>query len=63
MLVDALNKFTDIEEIGIGNLDEVSKRYRIKRNILFVELLRKKIRSQSRLDLLAIREVIGKTAK
>lgn len=62
-LVDALNKFSDIEEIGIGDLDEVSKRYLVKRNILFVEPLRKKIRSQSMLDLLAVREVIGKTVK
>jgi len=63
MLVDALNKFSDIEEIGIGDLDEVSKRYLVKRNILFVEPLRKKIRSQSMLDLLAIREIISKTVK
>ena len=57
-LVDSLKKFADVEEIGINEIDEVSKRYLVKKNILFVEPLRKKIRPQSRLDLLSLREAV-----
>ena len=57
-LVDSLKRYVDVDELGINDLDEVSKRYLMDRNILFVDPLRKGIRPQSQLDLLAIREVL-----
>ena len=40
------------------SLMEISKAFLVKKNILFVDLLRKLIASQSKLNLLAIREVM-----
>jgi hypothetical protein len=42
----------------MNEVDEISKEFLVKKNILFVDPLRKMILPQSRLDLLAIREVI-----
>jgi len=57
-LVGALNKFVDRETIDMNEVDEISKEFLVKKNILFVDPLRKMILPQSRLELLAIREVI-----
>jgi len=57
-LVSALKMFVKREEIGMNEVDEVSKRYLVKENILFVDPLMAMIAPQSRLDLLAIREVM-----
>ena len=57
-LVDSLKRYADVDELGINDLDEVSKRFLVDGNILFVDPLRKGIRPQSQLDLLAIREVL-----
>jgi len=43
----------------MNEVDEISKAFLVKKNILFVDPLRKMIKPQSRLDLLAIREVIA----
>ncbi len=48
-LVDSLKKFADAEEIGINELNEVSKRYMVKENILFVEPLRKRTKEKNKL--------------
>jgi AAA+ ATPase superfamily predicted ATPase len=46
------------DEIGMNEVDEVSKRYLVKENILFVDSLTTMMKPQSRLNLLAIREVM-----
>ena len=61
-LIYSLNKFMNADEVEISAIDEVSKRYLVRKNILFVEPMRRRIRPQSRLDLLAIREVLSETA-
>jgi len=58
-LVGALKKFVDRETINMNEVDEISKAFLVKKNILFVDPLRKMIKPQSRLDLLAVREVIA----
>ena len=57
-LASALKMFTVHDEVGMDEMDEVSKRYLVKENILFVDPLTKMIKPQSQLDLLAIREVM-----
>ena len=59
-LVSALKMFVSREEIGMNEVDEVSKRYLVKENILFVDPLTTMMKPQSRLDLSAIREVMRK---
>jgi AAA+ ATPase superfamily predicted ATPase len=58
-LVGALKKFVDRETIDMNEVDEISKAFLVKKNVLFVDPLRKMILPQSRLNLLAIREVMG----
>ncbi len=58
-LVESLKKFVDRETIDMNEVDEISKAFLVKKNILFVDPLRKTILPQSSLDLLAIREVIA----
>ncbi len=43
----------------MNEVDEISKTFLVKKNILFVDPLRKLIAPQSKLNLLAIREVIN----
>ena len=57
-LVEALKTFVSRDEIGMNEVDEVSKRYLVKENILFVDPLTTMMKPQSRLNLLAIREVM-----
>jgi AAA+ ATPase superfamily predicted ATPase len=57
-LVSVLKMFVSREEIGMNEMDEVSKRYLVKENILFVDPLTAMIAPQSRLDMLAVREVM-----
>ena len=57
-LVSTLKMFVSREEIGMNGVDEVSKRYLVKENILFVDSLTAMMKPQSRLDLLAIRAVL-----
>ena len=58
-LVSSLKMFAINEEVSTNEMDEISKRYLVKENILFVDPLTRMIKPQSRLDLLAIREVIA----
>ena len=57
-LVSALKMFVTREEIGMNEVDEVSKRYLVKQNILFVDPLSKTLKPQSKLNLLAIRDAM-----
>ncbi len=62
-LVEVLNMFVSRDEIGMNEVDEVSKRYLVRENILFVDPLRKLMKPQSRTTLLAIREVVKNLSK
>ncbi|MFQ6071420.1 MAG: ATP-binding protein [Methanosarcinales archaeon] len=57
-LVEALKTFLSRDEVGMNEVDEVSKRYLVKKNILFVDPLTNMMKPQSRLNLIAIREVM-----
>ncbi|MFQ6062053.1 MAG: hypothetical protein ACE5J9_02625 [Methanosarcinales archaeon] len=57
-LIDALKYFVERDEIDMNEVDEISKAFLVKKNVLFVDLLKKIIKPQSKLDLLAIREII-----
>ncbi|PXF62221.1 MAG: ATP-binding protein [Candidatus Methanogaster sp.] len=59
LIIDVLKMFLDEEEIDMWSIDEISKRYLVKNNILFIDPDMGIIKPQSRLDLLAIREVMG----
>jgi AAA+ ATPase superfamily predicted ATPase len=56
-VIDALNSFSDIEykSYEMLNIEEI---YLVKRNILFVDAVRGVLKPQSKLDLLAVREVM-----
>jgi len=58
-LVEVLESFAACEAIGMNEVDEISKTFLVKKNVLFVDPLTKMIKPQSRLDLLAIRDVMG----
>ena len=57
-IVCALKMFPDEEEIDMWSIDEISKHYLVRNNILFLDPDRGIIKPQSRLDMLAIREVM-----
>ena len=61
LIIDVLKMFLDEEEIDMWSIDEISKRYLVKNNILFIDPDMGIIKPQSRLDLLAIREVMRAT--
>ncbi|HDN65371.1 MAG TPA: ATP-binding protein [Methanosarcinales archaeon] len=58
-LVSVLEMFISRDEVGADEIDEISKRYLVKENILFADPLTKMIKPQSQLDLLAIRDVVA----
>ncbi|MCD6206584.1 MAG: ATP-binding protein [Methanosarcinales archaeon] len=58
-IVCALKMFPDEEEIDMWSIDEISKHYLVRNNILFLDPDRGIIKPQSRLNLLAIREVMS----
>ena len=60
-LVDILSKFADAEYIEDEGLNRPAKYFLIKGNILFMNPTRGIIKPQSRLDLLAIRELIKRS--
>lgn len=57
-LASALKMFVTRSEIGMNEVDEISKRYLVKENVLFVDLLTTMMRPQSRMNLLAVREMM-----
>jgi len=58
-LISTLKMFAIDDAVGVDGIDEISKRYLVKENILFVDLLTNMIKPQSQLDLLVIRDVVG----
>ncbi len=57
-LIKVLKKFENSETISVKECDEISKAFFVNRNILFVDSKKNIIKSQSRVDLLAIREIL-----
>ena len=57
-LVDTLKRFVERDEIDMGEVDEISTAFLVKKNILFVDPLTMMMKPQSRLNLLAVREVM-----
>ncbi|PXF60221.1 MAG: ATP-binding protein [Candidatus Methanogaster sp.] len=57
-IICALKMFLDEEEIDMWSIDEISKHYLVRNNILFLDPDRGIIKPQSRLNLLAVREVM-----
>jgi len=57
-LIKVLKKFEKSETISVKECDEISKAFFVNRNILFVDLKKNIIKSQSIVDLLAIREIL-----
>jgi len=58
IIVDLLKIFLSEEEIDMWSIDEISKHYLVKNNILFLDPHTGVIKPQSRLNLLAIRDVL-----
>ncbi len=58
-LVDALKHFDTQDELDMDCVDEISTAFLVEKNVLFVDPVRNIIKPQSRLNLLAIREVIS----
>ncbi|PXF60261.1 MAG: ATP-binding protein [Candidatus Methanogaster sp.] len=58
-IVCVLKMFSDEEKIDMWSIDEISKYYLVRNNILFLDPDRGIVKPQSWLDLLAIREVIA----
>ncbi|CAD6492586.1 MAG: putative ATP-binding protein [Candidatus Argoarchaeum ethanivorans] len=56
-VIDALNSFSNIESKSYEMLS-IEEIYLVKRNILFVDAVRGVLKPQSKLDLLAVREVM-----
>ncbi|MHC1575087.1 MAG: ATP-binding protein [Candidatus Methanogasteraceae archaeon] len=57
-LVDTLKRFVERDGIDMGEVDEISTTFLVKKNILFVDPLTMMMKPQSELNLLAIREVM-----
>ncbi len=57
-LASVLKMFMTRSEIGMNEVDEISKRYLVKENILFIDPLTTMMKPQSRMNLLAIQEVM-----
>ncbi|CEG11496.1 conserved hypothetical protein [groundwater metagenome] len=59
LLNGTLNKFGERPYINTMEADEITKTYLAKQNILFVDPVFNIIKPQSKIDLLAIREILG----
>ncbi len=59
LLNGTLNKFGERPYINTMEADEITKTYLAKQNILFVDPVFNVIKPQSKIDLLAIREILG----
>ncbi|RLI87085.1 MAG: ATP-binding protein [Archaeoglobales archaeon] len=57
-VVSALRDVAKDEVLG-DTIDEIAKRFLVRENILFFDLLKTILRSQSKLDLLAVRRILG----
>ena len=59
LLTGTLNKFRERSYINTMEVDEITKTYLVKKNLLFVDPVNDIIKPQSKIDLLAIREILG----
>jgi len=59
LLSGTLNKFRERLYINTMEADEITKTYLVKKNLLFVDPVNDIIKPQSKIDLLAIREILG----
>ncbi len=57
-VISTLKMFGEKDEISANDISEVIKMYLVKDNILFAECANETIKPQSKLDLLAIREIL-----
>ncbi len=57
-IIDALKEFKDNEEIADTKISRAEKIYLVKKNMLFVNSKKGTIKPQSRIDLIAIREIL-----
>jgi len=57
-LIDTLKRFVERDEIDMGEVDEISTTFLVKKNILFVDPLTMMMKPQSKLNLLAIQKVM-----
>ncbi|CEG12095.1 conserved hypothetical protein [groundwater metagenome] len=57
-VISTLKMFGEKDKIFDDDIDEVTKMYLVKNNILFAECVNETIKPQSKLDLLAIREIL-----
>ncbi len=58
-IIDMLSIFSSVEEVKyLGDMDIDLLSFLVKQNILFLDPVRRTIKPQSRLDLLAIRDVM-----
>ncbi|CEG11628.1 conserved hypothetical protein [groundwater metagenome] len=58
-IIKLLKKFKDNDEIADRDLSRAEKIYLIKKNIFFIDPRKGMIKPQSKIDLLAIREILG----
>ena len=59
-VLSALSEFKDKDFLSFDAIDEITKHYLIKINLLFLDPLHSIIKPQSRLDLLVIRRILEK---
>jgi hypothetical protein len=59
LLTGTLNKFRERSYINTMEVDEITKTYLVKKNLLFVDPVNDIIKPQSKIDLLAIRKILG----
>jgi AAA+ ATPase superfamily predicted ATPase len=57
-LIDTLKRFVERDEVDMGEVDEISTTFLVKKNILFVDPLTMMMKPQSKLNLLAIQKVM-----
>ena len=57
-VLESLKLFLNRDEVADDEIDEISKRYLIKKNVLFFDPVRGIVKPQSRLDLVAIRKIL-----
>jgi len=58
VLLDALKKFKDVEKRKGDEINEIAKRYLVSKNILFVDCVKDYVKQQSKINLIAIREIL-----
>jgi len=59
LLAGTLSKFKEKHYINTMEADEITKTYLVKKNLLFVDPVKNIIKPQSKIDLVAVREILG----